>query len=121
MYPNYAKNLQQKTKIFGHTCLVFNAVLSATNSFAEAPDWQVTYEQRLASQTGRLEIDADYVFGIDRFDTDQYTEIIGWQLGDRWYFGHQDGLDSGLTFVWQQNRGQQVSVSKDGLRLTRRF
>jgi len=41
-------------------------------------------------------------------------------LNDVWYFGRQDGLDSGLTLVWQSQR-RQFSLSKDGLRLTQRF
>ena len=125
MYPTYTKNLQarvkQALKVVVRLCVVVVAVVSTANSVAASADWQAAYDQRFAAQAGWHEIDADYVLGIDRFDTDQYTEIIGWQIGPRWYFGRQDGLDSGLTVVWQQNRRQQVSVSKEGLRLTRRF
>ena len=61
-----------------------------------------------------------YTLGINRFDLDEYTEILGWQLAESWYLGRQDGLDSGLTLVWQQD-SNQLSVSKDGVRLTKRF
>ena len=66
------------------------------------------------------EVGKGYALGINRFDLDAHTEILGWQLNHQWYLGRQDGLDSGLTLVWQQN-ANQVSLSKDGVRLTRRF
>lgn len=67
-----------------------------------------------------LAVDTEYVLGLARFDLDPHTEILGWQVSDRWYFGRQDGEDSGLTLVWQAE-ANQVSLSKDGVRLTRRF
>ncbi len=67
-----------------------------------------------------LPVGKSYVLGINRFDLDDHTEILGWQLSHSWYLGRQDGLDSGLTLVWQQKENQ-FSLSKDGLRLTRRF
>jgi hypothetical protein len=69
---------------------------------------------------GGVQVKKAYALGIGRFDLDTQTEIIGWRLNDTWYFGRQDGLDSGLTLVWHQN-DKQVSLSKDGVRLTRRF
>lgn len=73
-----------------------------------------------AFQFKRMKVGKDYALGIRRFDLDTDTEIIGWQLSQAWYLGRQDGLDSGLTLVWQ-GEGRQFSVSKDGLRLTKRF
>ena len=67
-----------------------------------------------------FKVDTGYGLGVERFDVDSHTEIIGWKLSRSVYFGHQDGEDSGLSFVWQ-NDANQVSLSKDGLRLTRRF
>lgn len=61
-----------------------------------------------------------YALGVVRYQLDHDTRLMGWQLSDRWYFGRQKGLDSGLTLVWQRS-ANQVSLSKDGLRLTRRF
>ncbi len=68
----------------------------------------------------QMDIGKGYALGLTRFDLDAHTEVLGWQLSDTWYFGRQDGEDSGLTLVWQQ-KANQVSISKDGLRLTRRF
>lgn len=70
--------------------------------------------------SSRLEIDKSYALGIANFDLDHETEVTGWQVGERWFFGRQRGLDSGLTLVWQQ-QSNQVSVSRDGVRFTRRF
>ncbi len=67
-----------------------------------------------------MPVQKSYALGIGRFDLDAHTEIIGWRLNHDWYFGRQDGEDSGLTLVWQSN-ANQISLSKDGLRLTRRF
>ncbi|MEM7080723.1 MAG: hypothetical protein AAF513_19050 [Pseudomonadota bacterium] len=61
-----------------------------------------------------------YALGLERYQLDSHTEMLGWQLSDSVYLGRQDGLDSGLTLVWQK-QANQVSLSKDGLRLTRRF
>jgi len=68
----------------------------------------------------RVEITKSYALGIVRFDLDHQTELMGWQVANEWYLGRQDGLDSGLTLVWQQ-AANQVSFSRDGVRLTRRF
>ena len=75
---------------------------------------------RDVSQARSFELDQDYALGVSRFDVDTHTEIIGWRLSNSLYFGAQDGEDSGLSFVWQKDVNQ-VSLSKDGLRLTRRF
>ncbi len=68
-----------------------------------------------------VDVGSDYALGINRFDVDSHTEILGWQLSGSVYFGRQDGEDSGLTLVWQRNARDQLSLSKEGLRLTRRF
>ncbi|NOX50712.1 MAG: hypothetical protein GXP16_09275 [Gammaproteobacteria bacterium] len=75
---------------------------------------------RSVGQFDQVALGKHYALGIHRFDLDNHTEILGWQIGDSWYFGRQDGLDSGLTLVWHKQENQ-VSISKDGLRLTRRF
>ena len=75
---------------------------------------------QVAEAISSVELTKAYALGVNRFDVDAHTEIIGWRISDSWYFGRQDGLDSGLTLVWQQEENQ-VSVSKDGVRLTRRF
>ena len=75
---------------------------------------------QLDQSMSTIQLRKRYALGIGRFDLDVETEIIGWKINDAWYFGRQDGLDSGLTLVWQQDL-KQVSLSKDGLRLTQRF
>ena len=61
-----------------------------------------------------------YALGVQDHDLDAFTEIIGWRINERWYFGRQDGEDSGLTLVWQDEH-DQMSLSKEGIRFTRRF
>ena len=122
MRPMYDKIYDNKiTRNVGKAAVALLIGLMPSLALAEVPDWHTYYQATSVSQGQTLNIDEDYALGVDRFDLDEHTEVIGWQLSQRWYFGRQDGLDSGLTFVWQQNARQQVSVSKEGLRLTRRF
>ena len=93
--------------------------LGSVSAQAEVADWR-EYLQSEAAHQQVAAVDREYALGINRFDLDSHTEILGWQISDSFYFGRQDGVDSGLTLVWQQ-RANQVSLSKDGLRLTRRF
>lgn len=114
-------------RLFSNTNKLFSLVLlcaslfAATNAAADDA-WQSPYAARAASAAGMadLEIKKRYALGIGRFDLDAHTEIIGWRLHEAWYLGRQDGLDSGLTLVWQ-SAANQLSLSKDGLRLTHRF
>jgi hypothetical protein len=101
--------------------LLCASVFAASHTVAEDA-WQSPYAARAAGAAGLadLEIKKRYALGIGRFDLDAHTEIIGWRLNDAWYLGRQDGLDSGLTLVWQ-SEVNQLSLSKDGVRLTRRF
>lgn len=95
--------------------------LLAGTAHAEPEDWRAAYAETSAQLNMRqIALDENYVLGINRFDLDSHTEILGWQLSNSMYFGRQSGEDSGLTFVWQKS-SNQVSLSKDGLRLTRRF
>jgi len=61
-----------------------------------------------------------YRFGITELETDDYTKVTGWQLGHSWHFGYKEGKGSGLALVWQGER-DQMSISTDGVRFTRRF
>lgn len=99
---------------------VFGSCLLSTGAWAEAPDWQQFYTADAGQRAAYVPVGKDYALGINRFDLDEHTEILGWQISKSWYFGRQDGLDSGLTLVWQSD-ANQVSLSKDGVRLTRRF
>jgi hypothetical protein len=107
-------------------CLVWVLValsssLSTFSAWADDSVERITGAQESVSAAlGQVEIKKSYALGLNRFDLDAETEMLGWRISNSWYFGRQDGLDSGLTFVYQQEE-HQVSVSKDGLRLTRRF
>ena len=94
-------------------------ILGSVSAQAEVTDWR-EYLRSDAAHQQVAAVDRQYPAGINRFDLDSHTEILGWRISETFYFGRQDGMDSGLTLVWQQ-RANQVSLSKDGLRLTRRF
>ena len=119
MRPQYVRK-NGKCAVLSGWLLAALMSFTASSALAEAPDWQEFYDRDLAQRAASIEVDEDIPWGIDRFDLDEHTEIIGWQISRSWYFGRQDGLDSGLTLVWQQS-ANQISLSKDGVRLTRRF
>lgn len=97
--------------MLGHfKLLAIGCVLSASGvAHAEEP-----------IQSDALAFDAGYPLSVKKYQLDHATRMTGWQLADSWYFGKQKGADSGLTLVWQGDQ-EQFSVSKDGLRYTRRF
>ena len=101
-------------------CATFAVAPSAWADGAESAEW--VREMEKDNTFRQAQVDDTYALGVDRFDLDDHTEILGWQLSQSWFFGRQDGEDSGLTLVWQaQASANQVSLSKDGVRLTRRF
>ena len=106
----------------GLSVFALGAMLSTGLANAESPDWQAYYAdaQTTQGQAAQVLYDGDYALGVVRYDLDDHTEILGWQVAQQVYIGRQDGLDAGLTVVWQID-SNQVSLSKDGLRLTRRF
>lgn len=100
------------TKVAPASVVGAQFVAQTTGSFAAAaPSATMRPTYRFAES---------FTFGIHDHPVDAFTEVIGWRLNERWYFGHQDGEDSGITLVWQAER-DQMSVSKDGIRFTRRF
>ena len=111
-----------KCASFAYGCIAFmlSGLFTFTAYADDLTDRRYTAAQKISASLDDVEINKDYALGVNRFDLDHRTEIIGWQLANSWYLGRQDGLDSGLTLVWHQSRNQ-VSVSKDGVRLTRRF
>ncbi len=109
-----------ETRVRGVAICLLLGALAASPAYANDLDVAYTGNYEVKRSIYSLPVDTTYALGVDRYDVDAHTEIIGWQLRDNWFFGRQDGLDSGLTLVWQQEESQ-VSLSKDGLRLTRRF
>jgi hypothetical protein len=87
---------------------VIVAMVSAANAIAD--------EEAVDS----LRLEETFGFDISQYQLDDYTEVTGWRLSDRWYFGRQKGADSGLAFVWQ-DKADQMSISTNGIRFTRRF
>lgn len=67
-----------------------------------------------------LQFEETFGFDISHHQLDDFTEVTGWKLSQRWYFGRQKGADSGLAFVWQDD-ADQMSISTNGIRFTRRF
>ena len=101
-------------------CLLVALTVAVIPAHANDGDMAYTGNVEVRRSMHSLDVGKNYALGINRYNVDAHTEILGWQIDDNWYFGRQDGLDSGLTLVWQQE-ASQVSLSKDGLRLTRRF
>lgn len=62
-----------------------------------------------------------YPLGVNRYALNHATRLTGWQVGEDLYFGRAKGEDSGIALVWQRRWNQQVSLSNDGIRLTRHF
>lgn len=67
-----------------------------------------------------IKLDLSHPYGVTQYRLDHATEVTGWRVAKGWYFGRQRGSDSGLTLVWQSKQNQ-LSLSKHGIRLTRRF
>ena len=68
----------------------------------------------------QFDLQPDYGLGVYRHALGFRSEVIGWQLSDRWYFGRKRGGGSDYGFVWQ-NEENQLLLTRDGIRLTRRF
>ena len=61
-----------------------------------------------------------YRWGITERRTDDFTKMTGWRVSQNWHFGYQQGEDDGISLVWQGTR-DQMSISAEGIRFTRRF
>ena len=122
MYPCRQKSERSKVwlRLKRNAAVLSFALFGSALVHAEGADWLSEGEGNAVDAFDQVSVDTGYVLGVDRFDLDEHTEILGWQLNESWYFGRQDGEDSGLTLVWQAS-ANQVSLSKDGVRLTRRF
>ena len=103
--------------------LVLLSAGMSTGSNVHAEDgWSSPYSghAQRAVNLAEIEVNKAYALGMRRFDADVATEIIGWRLHDARSIDRRDGLDSGLNLVWQR-RASHLSLSKEGIRLTRRF
>lgn len=64
---------------------------------------------------------ADYAMGVRKFRLeDGDSKVVGWRLGQRWYFGRWKGDDKGVGFVWQ-GESTQVSITDAGINWRRRI
>ncbi len=61
-----------------------------------------------------------YALGINEYRTDDFTKMTGWRVSKSWHFGYQQGEDDGISLVWQHAQ-DQMSISANGIRFTRRF
>lgn len=102
--------------------VLLSAGMCAGSNVHAEDGWSSPYSghAQRAVNLAEIEVKKAYALGIGRFDADAGTEIIGWRLNDPRSIGRQDGVDSGLNLVWQR-RASQLSLSKEGIRLTRRF
>lgn len=120
-YPNRQDNGRRlRPMVLGVACLLSYFALPA---LAAEPFSQLALEPSATSDTAdgfNVRLGKAYALGVNHYHLDHETKVTGWQVSERWFFGRQRGMDSGLTLVWQK-QANQVSVSKDGLRLTRRF
>lgn len=103
-----------------------HAKLGATKSKpgtpGSTPHWASMLSAPAPNPTGlSVDIPQDKALGVQHYSLDAHTEVLGWQVASRWYVGRQRGEDSGLTLVWQRDQRDQMSLSKDGIRFSRRF
>jgi hypothetical protein len=106
------------TRITGTGLLAACLVLGSFSASSAVADESIA-DNSAAAPTGSAFIDL-YALGIGEHDTDEFTTVTGWRFNDSWSFGYQDGEDSGLSLVWQKSQ-DQMSISNNGIRFTRRF
>ncbi len=73
-----------------------------------------------AFETGQSVGSEPMVLGIRRFDTDDNRIITGWQLGDRWYLGHERRSYSDFGLVRRGERSD-FAIGNKGIEVTLRF
>ncbi len=98
----------------------FFALLPSQVLAEDLATWHLAAEQDRQQVLADIEIAQDQILDVRRMYPDGHTRIDGWRLAKQWYLGRQKGQDKGVTLLWQ-GAANQLSVSKDGLRLTRRF
>lgn len=104
-------------------CLFGMALGSSLPGIARADEslsWSSLSLDERQQVVKEMDIEQTRDFGLQRFQPDTHKQIVGWRLTDRWYLGRQQSRDRGVTLVWQASTNQ-VSLSQEGVRLTRRF
>lgn len=61
------------------------------------------------------------VFGISRYQIGHKSNLIGWRMSERWYFGRHRADRSNVGFVWQKQANESVSIGHKGIRWVRMF
>ena len=59
--------------------------------------------------------------GLERHRLTDGRSLIGWKLSNTLYFGRAKKEGGTVAVVWEQSSNQRISLSTDGLKLTRRF
>jgi len=98
---------------FFRTALLVGALLGSGAAAADEP-------HRAGAASGWQDFIETYRWGISEYETDDFTKVTGWRLGNSWHFGYKEGRGSGLSLVWQSDQ-DQMSFSTDGIRYTHRF
>jgi hypothetical protein len=107
-------------------------LLTLTPAFAAAEPGGESYES-VANMLGSMQrykmpstlrqrnsSDEVYLWGVAEHSADDFTRMTGWRISKSLHVGYQQGLESGLSLLWQGDR-DQMSFSSDGIRFTRRF
>ncbi len=58
--------------------------------------------------------------GLNRHKLTDGRSLIGWRLSESLYFGHAKKDPGAVSLVWKTSTEQQVSLSTQGVKLTRR-
>lgn len=118
----------QVLRLLGAAALILGCTQTALAGEDEEPKPALWTDQeidalRLLDERANpdVQIRSRYALGVNRYYLNHSTRLIGWQVGEALYFGRAKGEESGIALVWQRRWNQQVSLSNDGIRLTRHF
>ena len=68
----------------------------------------------------RVDVKQTYGSGVVTYQIDRNTQLTGWRMSDRWFFGRVRSDDTDFGFVWQ-GKANQFVIDKEGLRWSRRL
>ena len=107
-----------------HLTALLTGMLACTSVQAENPQRLACLDASECAKTVLPMLDADpnptYALGIRRFQLDSESQVTGWQLGQRWYFGSKRGGAPNLGFV-RQGKSTRVTMGTRGVELHVRF